>query len=84
MDELSLGHRIHGKRYGSILMCDCASCGREMLGRSMAAWYARLSREERSILPPMTHARLFDRPYCRECYVKLGISDLKDFRHATP
>lgn len=43
---------------GDMRMCNCASCGRLLLG-SRETW--------REGLPPKVRGRMLDRPYCSDC-----------------
>lgn len=50
-----------------VKLCDCAKCGREMLGESMKyVAFGRLPPEYRCLYP--VFARVRDRPYCALCY----------------
>jgi hypothetical protein len=51
-----------------IKMCNCAKCGKELLGLSMAAYVAKLAEETRKTLPPVTAGKIDDRPYCKPCF----------------
>lgn len=50
-----------------VRMCNCASCGVEMLGRCELGWYAAATERERKAMPPMTAGRVDGRPYCLRC-----------------
>lgn len=52
----------------SIRMCNCASCGVEMLGSCEREWALSLPLAERANWPQLVAGRIRDRPYCMGCY----------------
>ena len=50
-----------------IKMCNCSSCDKELLGRSMEVWWESLSKTERRCLPQMVAGSLDERPLCKKC-----------------
>jgi hypothetical protein len=48
-------------------LCDCAECGRELVGLSMLPWYSTLTHAERSNYPPLVGGHVKGRPYCAWC-----------------
>ena len=53
--------------YDDIKMCNCCSCGRDLLGAAMQAWYDSLSHAKQMKLPPLIAGRIHGRPYCPCC-----------------
>lgn len=56
--------------YDDLKMCNCADCGRELVGRS--GGQARLIQDLKRKtdcppLPPLVWGHILDRPYCRAC-----------------
>jgi len=49
-------------------MCNCASCGVEMLGSCEREWALSLPLAERANWPQLVAGRIRDRPYCMGCY----------------
>lgn len=50
-----------------IKLCNCACCGKELLGHAMLNWYVTLSEEQRKRLPPPIGGRINGRPWCAAC-----------------
>jgi hypothetical protein len=50
-------------------ICNCASCGEELLGDSMIGWYndAKPGVKRLYGCPEPIEARIKDRPYCKKC-----------------
>ena len=47
--------------------CNCAQCGKLLLGDRYKDWYKSLTRDERREHEPPVDARIGGRPYCHEC-----------------
>jgi hypothetical protein len=65
-----------------VKMCNCAGCGKEMLGESMAMLYSQLPRTKQDQLGTMIGGRILGRPYCLPCLTttrKRGKPGLIDF-----
>jgi hypothetical protein len=50
-----------------VKLCDCADCGRVMLGESMGLWATTLSATQRARWPVLVGGRVRGRPYCHSC-----------------
>lgn len=50
-----------------VKLCDCAECGKELLGSSMFCQLRELSDEQRQNLPSLVVGRIKGRPYCATC-----------------
>ncbi len=50
-----------------IKLCNCAGCGRELLGDSLREWYFRLEPWEQLTFPEPVFCRIKGRPYCSAC-----------------
>lgn len=55
--------RIHRDE---VKMCNCAGCGRELVGQSMCDWWTGQTRIFRDQYP-LVAGRIYDRPYCSGC-----------------
>lgn len=47
--------------------CNCADCGRELLGDSFSDWYYEQPLKVQENLPSPVHKRIKGRPYCLIC-----------------
>jgi hypothetical protein len=52
------------KDLDDVKMCNCAQCGKELLGRSMLGWYNELSLANQRRYPPPCAGYIDLRPYC--------------------
>jgi len=50
-----------------VRLCNCASCGQELMGESMRTWRKTLTAIQRQRMPKLVAGRLEDRPYCAIC-----------------
>lgn len=50
-----------------VKLVNCAGCSKELLGESMAAFYAGLSPGQKDLCLEPIYRRIAGRPYCKEC-----------------
>ena len=54
-------------KFQDMRVCNCADCGRMLLGLHHAVWWTQQTAEERAKYPPLLAGRIADRPYCASC-----------------
>lgn len=55
-----------------VRLCNCASCGRELLGLSMVDWFEGLTKAQRRMVPPFVEGHVLGRPLCKGCLTAHG------------
>lgn len=53
--------------YDDLKMCNCAECGRLLLGSVHRMWRNTLTLKQQDSYPPLVSGRINGRPYCRAC-----------------
>ncbi len=53
-------------RKTALRFCNCAQCGRELVGESCRGAWASMSERQRKAMP-IVRGRIHGRPYCDEC-----------------
>lgn len=53
--------------FNDMKVCNCADCGRLLLGLAHADWYAEQTETDRARFPPLLAGRINGRPYCGQC-----------------
>ena len=59
---------MSGRDPDEVRMCNCASCGMELLGSVEREWALSLSPTERARFPQLVAGRIRERPYCMGCF----------------
>ena len=50
-----------------VKMCNCADCGKELLGANQEGLVSTMKKRERDSLPHVVGGRILGRPYCYSC-----------------